>query len=145
VLVCTGSRPERHQDLIDRFELPTTVFAVSGEPTIDVARAAAEAAREQLADLVVAIGGGSVLDVGKAVAMLLGNGGDPLDYLEIVGRGKPITKPSVCPISRHRPPQEPAPRSPRTPFSRLPRMGGRRACAAASCCRQLPSSIPCSR
>jgi alcohol dehydrogenase class IV len=95
VLVCTGSRPERHQDLIDRLELPTAVFAVSGEPTIDVARAAAEAAREQLADLVVAIGGGSVLDVGKAVAMLLGNGGDPLDYLEIVGRGKPITKPSV--------------------------------------------------
>jgi alcohol dehydrogenase class IV len=36
-----------------------------------------------------------VLDVGKAVAMLLGNGGDPLDYLEIVGHGKPITRPSV--------------------------------------------------
>jgi alcohol dehydrogenase class IV len=52
-------------------------------------------ARKHAADLGVAIGGGSVLDVGKAVAMLLGNGGDPLDYLEIVGRGKPITKPSV--------------------------------------------------
>jgi len=39
-------------------------------------------AREHGADVVAAIGGGSVIDVGKTVAMLLGNGGDPLDYLE---------------------------------------------------------------
>ena len=94
-LVCTGSQPERHQLVIERLGLPTAVVAVSGEPTIDVARAAADAAKEHGADVVVAIGGGSVLDVGKAVAMLLGNGGDPLDYLEIVGRGQPITQPSV--------------------------------------------------
>jgi alcohol dehydrogenase class IV len=94
-LVCTGSRPERHQALIERLGLPAAVVTVSGEPTIDVARAATDTAREHGADLVVAIGGGSVLDVGKAVAMLLGNGGDPLDYLEIVGHGKPITRPSV--------------------------------------------------
>jgi alcohol dehydrogenase class IV len=94
-LVCTGSRPERHQELIDRLGMPTAVVAVSGEPTIDAARAAAGTAQAHGADLVVAIGGGSVLDVGKAVAMLLGNGGDPLDYLEVVGRGKPITRPSA--------------------------------------------------
>ena len=94
-LVCTGSRRERHQLLLEPLGLPTAVVAVSGEPTIDVARAAADAAKEHGADVVVAIGGGSVLDVGKAVAMLLGNGGDPLDYLEIVGRGQPITQPSV--------------------------------------------------
>jgi alcohol dehydrogenase class IV len=94
-LVCTGSLPERHQPLTDLLSRPTEVVTVAGEPTIEVARAAAEAARAHAADLVVAIGGGSVLDVGKAVAMLLGNGGDPLDYLEIVGRGKPITQPSL--------------------------------------------------
>jgi alcohol dehydrogenase class IV len=94
-VVCTGSQPDRHQPLIERLRLPTAVIAVSGEPTIDVARAAADTARENAADLVIAIGGGSVLDVGKAVAMLLGNGGNPLDYLEVVGRGKPITRPSV--------------------------------------------------
>jgi alcohol dehydrogenase class IV len=94
-LVCTGSRPERHQLVIERLGLPTAVVAISGEPTIDVARAAANAAKEHGADVVVAIGGGSVLDVGKAAAMLLGNGGDPLDYLEIVGRGQPISQPSV--------------------------------------------------
>jgi alcohol dehydrogenase class IV len=46
-------------------------------------------------DLVVAVGGGSVIDLAKAVAMLLGNGGDPLDYLEVVGRGQPITRPAA--------------------------------------------------
>ena len=47
------------------------------------------------ADVVAAIGGGSVIDTGKAAAMLLGNGGDPLDYLEVIGGGRPITRPSV--------------------------------------------------
>jgi alcohol dehydrogenase class IV len=45
--------------------------------------------------VVAAIGGGSVIDTGKAVAMLLGNGGDPLDYLEVVGSGRAITRPSI--------------------------------------------------
>jgi len=45
--------------------------------------------------VVVAVGGGSVIDLGKAVAALLANGGDPLDHLEVVGRGQPLTRPSV--------------------------------------------------
>ena len=45
--------------------------------------------------MIAAIGGGSVIDTAKAVAMLLGNGGDPLDYLEVIGAGQPITQPSV--------------------------------------------------
>jgi alcohol dehydrogenase class IV len=94
-LICTGSQPDRHRLLIEQLRVPTAVFTVSGEPTVDVARTATEAAKAHQADLVVAIGGGSVLDVGKSVAMLLGNGGDPWDYLEVVGRGKPITEPSV--------------------------------------------------
>ncbi len=46
-------------------------------------------------DLVIALGGGSAIDAGKAIAALLTNGGDPLDYLEVVGRGQPLTQPSA--------------------------------------------------
>jgi alcohol dehydrogenase class IV len=35
------------------------------------------------------------LDTGKAVAAMLTNGGDPLDYLEVIGKGEPLTKPSA--------------------------------------------------
>ena len=94
-LVCTGRQPARHSGLTDALGLPAAVFPVAGEPTVEVARAATTVAREHGADLVVAIGGGSVIDLGKAVAMLVGNGGDPLDYIELVGRGRPITRPSV--------------------------------------------------
>ena len=46
-------------------------------------------------DLVIAFGGGSVLDMGKAIAALLTNPGDPLDYLEVVGKGKSPSQPSA--------------------------------------------------
>ncbi|MGO9078579.1 MAG: iron-containing alcohol dehydrogenase [Streptosporangiaceae bacterium] len=94
-LVCTGADPARQAGLLDRLGLPAAVFPVAGEPTIDVARAAVAAAREHGADVVAAIGGGSVIDTGKAVAMLLGNGGDPLDYLEVIGAGAAITQPAA--------------------------------------------------
>ena len=95
VLVCTGAGPSRHAGLLARLERPAVTFPVAGEPTIGLARAGLAAAREHGADVVVAIGGGSVIDTGKAVAMLLGNGGDPLDYLEVVGAGQKITRPAV--------------------------------------------------
>lgn len=94
-LICTGANPARHGELLDRLGMPAAVFPVAGEPTVGLARAATEAAREHGADVVAAIGGGSVIDTGKAVAMLLGNGGDPLDYLEVVGSGRKITRPAV--------------------------------------------------
>jgi alcohol dehydrogenase class IV len=40
----------------------------------------------------VGIGGGSALDLGKAISALLTNEGDPLDYLEVVGRGRKLEK-----------------------------------------------------
>jgi alcohol dehydrogenase class IV len=95
VLVCTGANPARHAGLLAGLELPAAVFLVAAEPTVELARDAVEAARKHGADLVAAIGGGSVIDVAKAVAMLLGNGGDPLDYLEVVGSGREITQPPV--------------------------------------------------
>jgi alcohol dehydrogenase class IV len=92
VLVCTGKDPARHAGLLEGLGMPVAVFAVAAEPTVELARAGVAAAREHGVDVVVAIGGGSVIDTGKAVAALLGNGGDPLDYLEVIGSGRPITR-----------------------------------------------------
>jgi alcohol dehydrogenase class IV len=71
------------------------LFPVTGEPTVDLVRVGVQRAREAGCDLVLGLGGGSVLDAGKAIAALLTNGGDPLDYLEVVGRGKALTQPSA--------------------------------------------------
>ncbi len=95
VLICTGASSARHAGLLASLALPAAVFPVAAEPTVGMARAAVAAAREHGADVVAAIGGGSVIDTGKAVAMLLGNGGDPLDYLEVVGAGQKISRPAV--------------------------------------------------
>jgi len=95
VLICTGASPARHAHLLETLRSPAAAFAVTGEPTVDLARAGVTAAREHDADVVAAIGGGSVIDTAKAIAMLLGNGGDPLDYLEVIGEGQPITQPSA--------------------------------------------------
>ena len=92
VLVCTGANPARHASLLAGLGMPAAVFAVAGEPTAELARSGVAAAREHGANVVAAIGGGSVIDLGKAVAMLLANGGDPLDYLEVVGAGRQITR-----------------------------------------------------
>jgi alcohol dehydrogenase class IV len=94
-LVVTGADPARYRELLAALDLPSAVFQVAREPTVDVARAAVTAARQHGADVIAAIGGGSVIDTGKATAMLLGNGGDPLDYLEVVGSGRAITQPAV--------------------------------------------------
>lgn len=94
-LVCTGSSPARYGHLTAGLDIPTRALAVAGEPTVDVVRAAVAAAREHAADVVLAIGGGSVIDLAKTVAMVVANGGDPVDYLEIIGRGQPVRRAAV--------------------------------------------------
>ncbi|MHC4299672.1 MAG: iron-containing alcohol dehydrogenase, partial [Planctomycetota bacterium] len=64
-------------------------------PTTTLAKAAAETARQADCDLVLSIGGGSVLDTGKVVAAMLTNTGELKDYLEVVGAGKPLARESV--------------------------------------------------
>jgi len=45
--------------------------------------------------MVIAVGGGSALDAGKAIAAAAANEGDLLDYLEVIGAGRPLTHPSL--------------------------------------------------
>lgn len=74
---------------------PVLQLRVAGEPTFELIREQRAAAHAAACDVVVAVGGGSVLDAGKALAMLLANPGDPLDYAEVIGAGRPIVHPSV--------------------------------------------------
>jgi alcohol dehydrogenase class IV len=94
-LVCTGSRPDSHAGLLAGLQLPTAIVTVDREPTTELARVATAAAHEHGADVIAAVGGGSVIDLAKSVAMLLANGGDPLDYLEVIGSGREITAPAI--------------------------------------------------
>jgi alcohol dehydrogenase class IV len=86
-LVVTGATP--------RHAVEGVPFAIAGEPTIDQIRGGAALAHDEGCDVVVAIGGGSALDAGKAIAALIANPGDPLDYLEVIGRGRPLDHPAA--------------------------------------------------
>ena len=46
-------------------------------------------------DGVVSIGGGSVIDSGKAISAIVTNGGRPIDYMEVIGAGKSMTVPAL--------------------------------------------------
>jgi alcohol dehydrogenase class IV len=73
----------------------TTLLEVSCEPSVESVQAGIQAARETGCDLVIAIGGGSAIDTGKAVSAMMANPGDLLDYLEVVGRGNTLSWPSA--------------------------------------------------
>jgi alcohol dehydrogenase class IV len=97
-LVVTGGTVARAAPLLDRLEaedIDTVTFSVEGEPTTEIAREGVESARAEACDMVISFGGGSTIDTGKAIAALLTNGGTPLDYLEVIGRGQPITEPAA--------------------------------------------------
>lgn len=70
-----------------------TGFRVTGEPTLELVRRGVEAFRDGRCDMVIAIGGGSAIDAGKAIAAAAANSGDLLDYLEIIGKGRPLDSP----------------------------------------------------
>src|SRR6478736_2598071 len=59
--------------------IESTAFGVEGEPSIEICRAALDRLRQTGGDAVVGFGGGSALDVAKAVAVLATSRTDPLD------------------------------------------------------------------
>jgi len=97
-LVVTGGKPARARRLLELLEegrISTHCFPIASEPKIsDVIDGAAQG-REFRADMVIAFGGGSVIDAAKAIAGMLTNEGPLLDYLEIVGKGDPLELPAA--------------------------------------------------
>ena len=92
-LLVTGKSALRSQlaeEQLERAEISYAVIRTDGEPSIQQARDASARGRDFGAQFVVAWGGGSALDLGKAAAALIASPGDPLEYLEVVGAGKEL-------------------------------------------------------
>lgn len=92
--IVTGEDDERAAPLINALNgkgIPFTRFTIEQEPTIPLAEAAVELCRRDGCDVVISMGGGSVVDTGKAISALVTNPGEPMDYLEVIGRGKTLT------------------------------------------------------
>jgi alcohol dehydrogenase class IV len=95
VLLVTG-RSSRHADrLRQHTSLLAVSYVVPGEPTLAMVSEGRALAVREKCDAVVALGGGSAIDAGKAIAALAGNDGDLLDYMEVVGQAKPLPRPGL--------------------------------------------------
>lgn len=93
VLLVTGRDSVRAEPLISYFKQQGMRYqqvAVHGEPLIAMVEEMAAMGRKFRPDMVLAIGGGSVLDAGKALAALIPNQGSVYDYVEVVGRNVPL-------------------------------------------------------
>jgi alcohol dehydrogenase class IV len=95
LLVCGHSSDAipRVREMLSSRDGSISEFQVHGEPTIRVVRAGMEAARN--CEVVIGLGGGSVLDTGKAIAALVTNPGEITDYLEVVGKGQTLLNPPL--------------------------------------------------
>jgi len=96
----TGSNAERIApvfQILKKSGANPAAFSITGEPTTERIAQLAHQARELGCDFVVAFGGGSVIDAGKAIAALLTNTRDLMEYLEVIGQGQPLTEsPAPC-------------------------------------------------
>ena len=85
-LLVTGSRPQQWEG-----RLPYVgVHSIRGEPTVQDIEKGVALAKQHGADVVVAIGGGSVVDAGKAIAAMSTQPGDLMRYIEVIGAGQPL-------------------------------------------------------
>lgn len=91
VLVVHGANPARAAWLIAALGPETLALPCAGEPSLADLESALATARAHRPDCVVALGGGAALDLGKALAALIPAPSGPLDHLEVVGKGRPLT------------------------------------------------------
>src|SRR3954470_12728609 len=91
VFLVRGSSGKRAAGVVQNLrteKLAISEFAVEDEPTIPMIRDGALAAKGH--DCVIGFGGGSAMDAAKAIAALASNSGEPLDYMEVVGKGEAL-------------------------------------------------------
>lgn len=96
--VVTGRDPHRAEPLLHILKaqgVGVDVFSFAGEPELATIVQGTLAARVHGAQSVIGFGGGSALDAAKAIAAMLSNDGELLDYVEIIGRGKALLRPAA--------------------------------------------------
>lgn len=106
-IVVTGFRSAKKTGLADRIETLLTRYTVKfshapivyREPTVEMVDQGAAMAREMKPKLILSVGGGSVIDFGKAIAALAVNEGSVEDYLEGVGRRLELKNPPIAHIA----------------------------------------------
>jgi alcohol dehydrogenase class IV len=94
----TGGNAERAAGLLSALHdhgVTTSILHIHSEPTIAEVWQGVELARLIGCNVVIGFGGGSPLDAAKAIAAFVTNPGDPLDYLEIIGKHQPLTVPTL--------------------------------------------------
>src|SRR5256885_13925665 len=92
-LVVTGRKLERAEPLLASLRtqnISHIPFSVFGEPETGTIEQGVKLARKQKAELVISIGGGSAIDSGKAIAAMMANPGELIDYLEVIGGGRKL-------------------------------------------------------
>lgn len=92
-LVITGSRKDSIDGLRTSLKsegINWTEYSVKSEPNVDIILDGIRIANNANCDHLICLGGGSVMDAGKAIAAMMTNPGDLIDYLEVVGKGKSV-------------------------------------------------------
>lgn len=90
-LLVHGANAARAAWLVEALGPGTLALPCRGEPTLDDLDAALSIARAHGPDWVAALGGGAALDLGKALAALIPAPTGPMEHLEVVGKGLPLT------------------------------------------------------
>ncbi|HSH19566.1 MAG TPA: iron-containing alcohol dehydrogenase, partial [Draconibacterium sp.] len=93
VFIVTGQRTISAIQLskwLNEINFETEIFSVGTEPTTHDIEKGVRLARKTACNIVVGIGGGSVVDAAKAIAALATNKGCLIDYLEIIGKGRKL-------------------------------------------------------
>lgn len=93
VLLVTGKGTQRSSvilDYLDQQKLRYQHIVIGNEPNITMVEEAATMGRKFRPEVVVAFGGGSVIDMGKALAAVIPNQGNVYDYVETLGRAVPL-------------------------------------------------------
>jgi alcohol dehydrogenase class IV len=97
-MVVTGRDSSRAKPLLKSLEQTAgglVLFPIEGEPSIEMIEKGVRFAREQDCDSLISFGGGSTIDAGKAIAALITNTEPVLNYLEVIGKAKPLANAPV--------------------------------------------------